>query len=98
MRKDRFERLKEGVKLAFAVSRGEAEPSREFRVSVDIPDVKAIREKQGMSQRAFAETLGISIGTLRNWEQGRCLPDGPSRLLLKVLARSPEAVLDAAHS
>ena len=33
-------------------------------------DIKEIRKKTGMSQREFAEWLGIPIRTLENWESG----------------------------
>ncbi len=61
------------------------------------PDAKMIREALNQSQEGFAELLGISVGTLRGWEQGRRTPRGPSRVLLGVAARHPEAVLDTAH-
>ena len=38
--------------------------------------------------------VGISVGTLRNWEQGRRKPEGPARVLLRVASRHPEALLD----
>ena len=38
--------------------------------------------------------LGISVHTLRNWEQGRRVPEGPARVSLQVAANHPEAVLD----
>ena len=70
------------------------------RVSVvEIPDVPAIRRKLGLSQEEFADSFGVSIGTLRNWEQGARLPDGPARVLLKVIDREPAAVKRAlAHA
>jgi putative transcriptional regulator len=58
-------------------------------------DVKAIRKKLAKSQREFALMIGVSVGTLRNWEQGRRRPVGPARALLRVAARSPEAFRDA---
>jgi putative transcriptional regulator len=42
--------------------------------------------------------LGISVRTLRNWEQGRRVPEGPARVLLQVVAKHPEAVLDVVHT
>jgi putative transcriptional regulator len=39
--------------------------------------------------------LGISVRTLRNWEQGRCVPEGPAMALLRVADKHPDAVLDA---
>lgn len=58
-------------------------------------DVKAIREKTGMSQERFCATFGISLGTLRHWEQGLRSPRGAARVLLKVVEQNPKAVIDA---
>jgi putative transcriptional regulator len=58
-----------------------------------IPNVGALRAHFQLSQAKFAALLGISPGTLRNWEQGRREPEGPARVLLRVAARYPEAVL-----
>ena len=43
----------------------------------------------------FALKIGVPIATLRNWEQGRRYPTGPARVLLNVLARRPELVMEA---
>jgi putative transcriptional regulator len=59
---------------------------------IRIPNVKKLRERLGLTQEAFAATYRIPIGTLRDWEQGRKLPDAPARAYLTVIARSPEAV------
>lgn len=53
------------------------------------------REKLGLSQDQFARLLGISVRTLHQWEQGRRKPSGAARVLLRVAAQSPEAVLQA---
>lgn len=58
-------------------------------------DVKAIRQKTGMSQQRFCATFGISLGTLRHWEQGLRSPRGPARVLLKVVDNDPQAVIRA---
>ena len=57
-------------------------------------EVRKIREQYGLSQDKFASLMGISVATLRNWEQGRRNPEGPSRVLLRVAALHPEAILD----
>jgi putative transcriptional regulator len=57
-------------------------------------DVAAIREAYGLSQEKFASLIGISVRTLQNWEQDRRTPRGPARVLLRVAALHPEAVLD----
>ena len=55
-------------------------------------DVVALRRFLGMTQRSFAESLGISIHTLRNWEQGRRHPEGPALALLRIAARHPRVL------
>jgi DNA-binding transcriptional regulator YiaG len=52
-------------------------------------DVTALRKFSGLTQEAFAEALGISVHTLRNWEQGRRSPEGPALALLRIAARHP---------
>ena len=58
-------------------------------------NVKNIREKTGMSQQRFCATFGISLGTLRHWEQGLRSPRGAARVLLKVVDKDPKAVIRA---
>jgi len=58
-------------------------------------DVCAIRAKTGLSQSRFATVFRISPHTLRNWEQGRRIPEGPARALLMAINRDPEAVMRA---
>lgn len=60
------------------------------------PDPKLIREKLGLTQERFAAALCISVGTLRNGEQGRREPSGPAMRLLQIAARYREILLDAA--
>ena len=96
MRDELFEELMESVRQAVAIRRGEMEPSRVF--DPDDVDVAALRERFGLSQPRFAAMLGISVGTLRNWEQGRRRPDGPAQVLLRVADRNPAVVLEAAAS
>lgn len=56
----------------------------------------AARTRLGLSQDTFATLLGVSAGTLRGWEQGRRQPNQAARVLLRVAAKHPEAVLEAA--
>ena len=54
-----------------------------------------IRKRLGMSQRDFANTLGIPVATLRNWEQNRVAMEPATIALMRILAREPEAALRA---
>lgn len=93
MKDELFDELLESVKQGGAILKRERAPSRVFANS-DVPDAAAVREVYGLSQEKFAALLGISVGTLRNWEQRRRVPEGPARVLLKVAERHPDAVLD----
>jgi putative transcriptional regulator len=87
------ERIMQGLREAAAHARGEKVPGIKMHVPNRI-DVTAIRKKTGLSQEAFSARIGVSAGTLRNWEQGRRMPDGPARVLLAMLARNPRVVED----
>ncbi len=55
-------------------------------------DIVALRRFLGMTQQSFSDALGISVHTLRNWEQGRRNPGGPALALLKIAARHPRVL------
>ena len=93
MKDELFSELVESVKEGGAILRGETDAARE--VAFEAPNVAEIREEYGLSQTKFAALLGISVRTLQNWEQGRRHPRGPARILLRVAAKHPRAVLDS---
>jgi putative transcriptional regulator len=64
----------------------------EFRDLPDHVDIKAIRDKLGLSQEEFALRYGLEVASLRNWEQGRTQPELAVRALFRVIERNPEAV------
>lgn len=55
-------------------------------------DVVALRQFVGLTQQQFATALGISVHTLRNWEQDRRSPEGPALALLRIAARHPRVL------
>ena len=61
-------------------------------------DITALRRFVGLTQARFAEAVGISVHTLRNWEQGRRRPDGPAIALLRIAARHPRIIRENAGS
>lgn len=93
MKDSDFDRLVKSVKQAGQIKRGRLQSRRvtEF----DPADVKAIRARLKKSQSEFAAMIGVSVSTLQNWEQGRRVPEGPARALLKVAAEKPRAVAQA---
>jgi len=96
MNDELFNELIDSVREGAEILRGERQPSRIFEM--EPVAIKEIREKFELSQGQFAALLGVSVKTLQNWEQGRRKPDGAAQVLLQVVARHPEAVLDVARS
>src|SRR6266852_1585995 len=88
------ERIIEGLEQAVAWTCGENDRVRVTLVQVPDVDVRHVRHRMGLSQAQFATKFGFPPATLRNWEQGRAHPDAPTRVLLAVIAKHPEAVED----
>jgi putative transcriptional regulator len=93
MRERDFQNLVRSVRQAGRIRRGKMKAARVFTFRP--ADVKSIRLKLGTSQAEFAMMIGVSLATLQNWEQGRRMPEGPARALLKIAADNPKAVADA---
>ena len=90
MDKQLFDGLVTSLNQALAITKGELEPSRTF--TYEIPDIKAIRKKTGLTQAQFAQKLQISPRTLQNWEQGHRNPTGPAITLMKLLDKQPDLI------
>jgi len=88
------ESIIEGLKQAVAWTRGENDNVCITLVHVPDVDVRKVRTRMSLSQAQFATKFGFPPATLRNWEQGRSRPDAPTRVLLAVIAKHPEAVED----
>jgi putative transcriptional regulator len=61
-------------------------------------DIAALRRFVGLTQARFASAMGISVHTLRNWEQSRRKPDGPAVALLRIAARYPRIIRESVRS
>jgi len=86
-------RIVESMKEALAISRGEV-PLEMYKVHIpENIDVKAIREKMGLSQSSFANRFGLSVYSLRNWEQGKRQMDPTARAYLKVIEKAPDIII-----
>jgi putative transcriptional regulator len=60
--------------------------------------VRSVRTNTGLSQEDFAERIATPLATLRDWEQGRCVPPGGVLCLLRIIARHPELVDELASA
>jgi len=96
MEKRLFDDLLQSLKEAMAISQGTAKASCEFKV--EATDVKAVRERVGLTQEEFAKLTRVSIKTLQNWKQHRREPTGPAAALLKIVSTEPKLALKSLHS
>ena len=90
-----YKSISKGLKEAIKYSKGKKIEVREFKPKHI--DVKKLRERIGMSQPKFAASFGISLGTLRHWERGDRYPQGPALVLLNLLDKDSESVLEVMH-
>lgn len=88
MNDETFQGIKAGLEDAIAFMKGDTSRG----VVHHAVDIKAIRKRANKTQAEFASTYHLPIGTLRDWEQGRRVPDAPARALLALIQREPEAV------
>lgn len=84
--------LMEGLNEALAFAQGKDTGAVVHRIEVPVIDVAQIRARTGLSQSAFARSIGVAKGTLLNWEHGRRQPTGPAQVLLAMIARKPSVV------
>lgn len=95
MKKARFDRLftsLHDVRAHVATGRF---AGRVSKVAVEADDIRALRERSGMTQQQFAAAFGIGLGTLQKWERGERRPSGAAKSLLRVMQTNLPAVFGA---
>ena len=90
----RLEAMSDEEVMQAALSDPDAQPSSPEQLARmrRVSPVKVLRQRLGMTQVEFADAFGLPIGTLRDWEQHRSLPDAPARALLRAIDREPETM------
>ena len=86
-----FNEIKAGLNEAIAFAK-----KKETKIKTYQPhavNVKQIRHNLHMTQELFAASFGVSLGTLRHWERGDRKPQGPALVLLNMVEKAPETVL-----
>jgi putative transcriptional regulator len=86
-----FEGIMGGLAEVAAFTRGDNNHAVQVFIPAEI-DIKTIRGTLRMTQAQFAERHGFSVGAVRDWEQGRTVPDPSTRAFLKVIAAMPAEV------
>jgi putative transcriptional regulator len=91
--KTQFEQMMDGLNDVEAFLSGQQEGFKAY-VPQEV-DVRAIRNRLGMTQVKFSDTFGFSLDAIKHWEGGRRTPEAPARTLLTVIDKNPAAVLTA---
>ena len=89
--------IKQGLRQAIRHEKGKRVAGLRLHRPPQV-DVKAVRERTGLTQEQFAAKFALSLGALRHWERGDRKPRGTALVLLNVIAREPQAVLRAVEN
>ena len=87
-----YDKVRAGLEDARGYLSGDRDGFAVHEIEAPEPDVVEIRSKTGLSQPAFAKSIGVPLGTLKNWEQGRRRPEGSARVLLALIEKRPSIV------
>jgi putative transcriptional regulator len=90
-----FESIRTGAEEALAWKQGKETGARVRQyTAIDVAD---IRKKTKMTQKEFSQSFQIPLSTLRQWEQGKRIPQGPAQTLLKIIAHDSATAIEALH-
>jgi putative transcriptional regulator len=87
-----YESIRQGLAESIDFAQGKPSGAQVRKVEAPEVDVPSIRASTGLSQAAFARSIGVAKGTLLNWEHGRRRPTGPAQVLLAMIAKRPALV------
>lgn len=87
-----YDSIMQGLNEALDHAQSKDVGAHVHQIVVPTVDVAAIRASTGLSQSAFARSIGVANGTLLNWEHGRRQPTGPAQVLLAMIAKKPSLV------
>jgi len=91
-----FQEIQDGLQAAIEHAKGDNRKT--ILHKPHFVDVKNLRAKLDMTQQEFCSMFGIALGTLRHWEQGSREPKGAALVLLNVVEKNPQAVIQALAS
>jgi Predicted transcriptional regulator len=90
-----FESIRKGAEEALAWKQGKKAGARVRQYTA--MDVAKIRKNANMTQKEFSESFSIPLSTLRQWEQGKRVPQGPAQTLLRIIEHDSETAIKALH-
>lgn len=92
-----FDKMTEAERHAAALADPDAQPATEAQLALarQVPNVRLLRRRLNLTQEQFARTFHLSLGAVRDWEQGRNQPDHAARALLRVIEFNPDLVQQA---
>lgn len=90
-----FSSIQQGLHEALEYAQGNTEMARAY--TPQKINVQEVRKKTEMTQELFSAAFGISLGTLRHWEQGDRTPRGPALVLLNMIDQDPKTILNLLH-
>jgi putative transcriptional regulator len=92
-----FDAMSEAERHRAALGDADAQPvnGEDVAALIRTPQVRIIRRALALSQEEFSQRFHIPLGTLRDWEQGRKMPDAAAKAYLMVIGRNPQAVTEA---
>jgi putative transcriptional regulator len=95
-----FDAMSEAERHRAAVSDPDCPPATAAQLARArrVPTVRALRKQLNLTQEEFAARFHLPLGTVRDWEQGAHVPDKAAQVLLKVIAKDPDAVARALES
>ena len=87
--KSAFDKIAAGIEDAIAFAEGRESNAR----LIEPVDIKAVRKRLGRTQGKFSADFKLPIGTVRDWEQNRRIPDTGSKIYLAMIEADPEGVM-----
>jgi putative transcriptional regulator len=94
-REEAIEKLEELMEMVLEEYAAEGKsPLVPGRRKARFPSALPARRKTRLNQAQFAKAIGVQVGTLRNWEQGRARPSGAAKTLINLLNKKPELVAE----
>jgi len=88
-----FKSIKQGLNEAVEYERGNLPDVKIDKITIaplhnyTADEIKTIRAQNSMTQKVFAEAIGVSVKTVEAWETGTNRPSGIANRMLEFLTK-----------